>query len=707
MGGLVNLPPLRQELALHPGPQASDGSPTWTLHDPATNRFFALSWPAFEILSRWSMGHAGDILAAIQAHTTLRVTQDELQDLLRMLQANHLLVAGNSEDTERLGGQARAARLAPLQWLLKHYLFFRVPLLRPMGWLQRTSPSLRWAFRPAFWLGMAAITLLGLVLAARRWDEFSHTITTYASWEGLLAIGIALSAAKLVHELGHAFTATHFGCRVPTMGVAFLVMWPVLYTDTNEAWKLSSRRQRLYIGAAGMLSELALASLALLAWSLLPDSPGWAPIRSGAFLLATTTWVLTITVNASPFMRFDGYFLLADAVNLPNLHERSFALGRWWLREQLFGWNALPPEHFSPRRQAALVLFAFATWLYRLVLFFGIALLVYHAFFKLLGLMLMTVELVWFIARPVLLELRHWWAQRQQLHWNPSVRRSAILCALLMLLLCWPWAGVTRLPAVLSPDQMQTVSSAYAARVESFNIRVGQGVEAGQLLMQLHSPELEMQLQQAQLQEQQLQIQLLQQAFDDKLREQGPALRKQWEQAFVQVRGLQEQKERLAVRAPFAGHVAELADDLRPGQWITAGERLLSVAGRQGSKLDAYADEAALEELRSGMPARFIPAAGGSAVTCTLGRIAPVQLATLDEPAAADLYGGSVAVQRGPDGRLLPLHPIFHLRLEHCQQERPPTVALYGTVHLQTPRASWLGYSMRWLVGRLQSEIAL
>ena len=91
----------------------------------------------------------------------------------------------------------------------------------------------------------------------------------------------------VLHEMGHALTARHFGCRVPAMGVAFLVMVPVLYTDTNDAWKLQSRRARLLIGAAGMLAELTLAVWATLLWCFLPDGP----LRAGVFLLASTTWI--------------------------------------------------------------------------------------------------------------------------------------------------------------------------------------------------------------------------------------------------------------------------------------------------------------------------------------------------------------------------------------------------------------------------------
>lgn len=113
------------------------------------------------------------------------------------------------------------------------------------------------------------------------------------------------------------------------MGVAFLVMMPMFYTDTSGSWKLTLKRQRITIGVAGMLTELALAAWATLACSFLPDGM----LRSAAFMLATTTWIMTLAVNLSPLMRFDGYFLLSDTLQVPNLQQRGFAMGRWQLRE--------------------------------------------------------------------------------------------------------------------------------------------------------------------------------------------------------------------------------------------------------------------------------------------------------------------------------------------------------------------------------------
>lgn len=685
------LPPLRQDLALHAAPDAPDGSPTWTLHDPAANRFFHLSWPAFELLSRWHLGSAQAVLAAVHDETTLRPGPDDLNALLRVLAAGHLLQARTAQDSTRLAAVAQASRPSVAAWLLRNYLSLRVPLVRPMRWLQRWSPRVAFAFRPGFWGLIAALALLGGVLAARRWDEFAHTFVSYANLEGLLAIGLAMGVAKVLHELGHAFAATRFGCRVPTMGVAFLVMWPVLYTDTNEAWKLTSRRQRLAIGAAGMLSELALASVALVAWSVLPDTPAWAPLRSGAFLLATTTWVLTLAINASPFMRFDGYFLLSDAVNTPNLHERAFAVARWWLRERLFGWGDPPPEPMSLARRRGFIAFSAATWTYRLVLFLGIALVVYHAFFKALGAVLLCVELGWFIVRPVALETREWWARRADLRWNAATRRTAVLLLLAGWALLWPWAWGVRAPGVLSAREAQGVYAPAAAQVAQAAPPAGQTLHVGEVMVRLRSPALQEQLALAQAREAALRWALAQQAFDPQLQGEGAALRKRWEAAQLEVAGLQAQVALLTRRAPFEGRVADRDDGAAAGTWVSAGERLMELVGPHGVKADVYVDEAGLASLVPGAPARFVPdSPEAPAIGCRVSRVDAVQLSTLP-PIMASVRGGPIPAREEAGGRLVALQPVFHVRLDDCDATAAPVMELAGTARLGAGRRSMAG----------------
>ena len=283
-------------------------------------------------------------------------------------------------------------------------------------------PYAKWFASKTFGVLTIGAMVLGFTQVARRWDVFSASLVDNFNFEGLLAYAVALIVVKLLHELGHAFTAKYYGCRVPAMGVAFLVMWPVAYTDTNESWRLTDRFQRLRVASAGIATELIIAIWSTLAWGVLPEGS----LQSTAFVLATTSWIATLAINASPFMRFDGYFILMDALDMPNLHGRSFDLARWKLREWLFGLNDEPPEYFSQTKQAALIAFAWAVWIYRLILFLGIAVLVYHFFIKLVGIFLFLVEIVWFVAKPLWSELVVWrqlWPRIQQ---QSKMRQSAL-----------------------------------------------------------------------------------------------------------------------------------------------------------------------------------------------------------------------------------------------------------------------------------------
>ena len=140
---------------------------------------------------------------------------------------------------------------------------------------------------------------------------------------------ITLVFVKSLHELGHAFVSKYFGCRVSSIGIAFLVFFPFLYTDTSDAWRLRDHKDRLLINFAGILTELHLALISTFLWAILPDGG----LKSVTFFIATTSWISSLAINVSPFMRFDGYYVFSDWLKAENLQPRSFALARWQLRE--------------------------------------------------------------------------------------------------------------------------------------------------------------------------------------------------------------------------------------------------------------------------------------------------------------------------------------------------------------------------------------
>ena len=450
--------PLREDLRLHEAAPEGDGSPAWSIQDPLSNRFYRIGWFEFECLLRLP-GAPAAIAEDISRSTPLAADAEMVTSFVDFLQRHHLLRPGEAS----LQGFARDARQLSWknwQWWLHHYLFIRVPLVKPDRVLSRCLPWVRPLLSlPALFLILAG-SLLGLFLVARQWDEFTHALSDSFTPAGMAAFALALMISKLCHELGHALMATRHGVRVAHMGVALVVLWPMLYTDTSESWRLRSSRQRLAVSSAGIVVELALAGLATLAWALAPDGI----FRQAMLYLATTGWLLTLALNASPFMRFDGYFILTDLLDFPNLHERAGVLARAWLRKTLFGVTAPDSENLSLTARRALIAFALFTWLYRFTLFLGIAVAVYLLFFKALGIFLFAVEIAWFIVMPVWRELKDWrdlWPAVTTGH----RRRLGLILLVLLFLLAFPWSFDIKAPAWAMAESRQLVFAPMAASV--------------------------------------------------------------------------------------------------------------------------------------------------------------------------------------------------------------------------------------------------
>lgn len=701
-GDRVYLPVLRQDLALYPAPPAFDGAPAWSLHDHAANRFYRIDWAAFEVLSRWHLNDAAKIAQVICRETTLILNEQDVAELASMLVRSHLVDATTAKDTQRLSTELTSSQKHWTHWLLEHYLFFRVPMWHPMVFLQTFAPWVSWAFTRWFWSGILIFLMIGVFLVSRQWDTFLNAFSAFGQWSGLLGMALALTVAKILHEFGHAFAAYRAGCKVPTMGVAFLVTWPVLYTDVNETWKLADRKQRIVVGAAGMLTELAIAVLATLAWSFMSDGP----LRAATFFLATSTWLITLAINASPFMRFDGYFLLMDILGVENLHPRSFAIGRWWLRERLFNLGDPPPEVFTPSFQRFMVAFSVAVWVYRLVLFLSIALLVYYFFFKALGIFLMLVELTWFIARPVFMELRVWWQRRGDIMKHRRAWITLALIATAAWLTTLPVAETVRAPAMYSIAQHQEVFAPVSGIMVDEWVKTGQMVRKGDAMARLQSPDLDHQLQQAQRGREPLRFQVERQGLDDRLKEQGRTISSRLSKAGQSVQDLTKEKNRLTLNAPIDGVVLERNDQIRNNTWVAAKEWLYFIGANEQSRVEAYVGDDVLDRIAEGMQARFVPESlNWQPVDCTVQEIDRVNIGAIDKPALASVYGGPVAVKADNRQGLVPVAATFRIRLGNCTPNLHAPIELRGTVLIETAWTNPLTLLARRVMAVLNREM--
>lgn len=648
------LPPLRQDLRLERGAPLPDGSPGWMIHDPVQHGRFELDAVDVQLLSAWSCGSREALLQHCAATPGLPGTEaltQRLDSLLDFLREHHLLGAASAAEAAALAAKSRAARPSAWQWLARKHLFLRIPLVHPDAWLQRTLPAVAWLGGRPVRIAWALLTLLGLLLLSRQWDSFIGTVPAFLTPAGLLLYLVVLLVTKVLHELGHAWVATAQGARVSSMGITLMLGLPLLYTDTSDAWRLAKRQQRLWIDAAGVLVETGLAGLATLAWTVLP--PGL--LRDIAFVLATTTWTLTLLVNLNPLARFDGYYFLADAIGMANLQPRAFALAQWWIETRLLG-HALPaPETVSRRRLAALLVFAALTWAYRMLLGLAAALLVYSVFFRALGVVMLLVEVWMLMLGPIVRWMRQ--GQGRGL-WRPLRVRLRLGALLLGLgaLLALPLDRHVEAPAVLMPTAQAPLHAPEPARVERILVREGEQVEAGQVLLELWTPTLEPDEARARIDAQLETVRLERGVADAQDLGQRQVIEQRIEEGRATRTGLQARREALRVRAPQAGRLVDLPATLQPGDWVAPERELGRIVTPDRLDVQGHVPQDQAWRLAPQASARFIaddPAA--PARRLQLRTLADAASEQIDQPLLSSRHRGPIATRDDAQGRAVPV----------------------------------------------------
>lgn len=340
------------------------------LFDPFSNQFFRVRAGAWDFLARLSDGRTVQECweEALAQSPSEAPGQEEVIQLLAQLYQANLLRSDLPPDAGQLlkRHQKRRQREVRTRWL--SLLFVKIPLVNPDAFLVRTLPLVRWLFS---WVG------LGLWLAVVGWGVKTGVENWGALWrqsQSVLAPGnlawlyAAMIGLKLLHEMGHAYACRRFGGPVPTLGVMLLIFSPLPFVDATAAWSFRSRWQRIAVGAAGMIVEIFLAAIAMVVWA----ATGPGVVHAVAYNLIFIASVSTLLANANPLLRFDGYYILCDLIDLPNLNQRASRLWRHWAERYGFGWRKSINPVESQREGWWLGVYGAASFVYRLVLFAGV-----------------------------------------------------------------------------------------------------------------------------------------------------------------------------------------------------------------------------------------------------------------------------------------------------------------------------------------------
>ena len=688
-----DLPELRSDLHLIEGPVALDGSPSWLIVDPLRNKYFSIGWSAFQLLSRWTLGTAKKLISAVQSETTLNVGERDVKSLIEFLLTNSLTREPASGTSLDYLEQYEASKSSFLVWLVHHYLFFKIPLVKPTRFLRRTLIYVEPIFSYTTRAFVFTLGLVGLFMVGRQWEEFVSTFLYFFNLQGLLFYFLSLVFIKVLHELAHAYTVIRYGCKVPTMGVAFLVMFPLLYTDTSDTWRIKSATQRVNVGAAGMLMELYIALVATFAWSFFPEGH----LKSAAFILATTSWVMSLAINVNPLMRFDGYYILSDLLHVQNLQARSFEIGKWKLTELLFGLKLKPPEALSDAMLYKLTIYAWCVWVYRFFLFIAIALLVYHFFFKLLGIILFVLEIFWFIVLPMVGMLKKWWDLRASIKRSRRTYVTAFITFLLLIAFIVPWKSTVSMPAMMMSGQTFTVFAPGPAQIKVNNMKEGLRVSKGDILIELSAQEIDKDIELTRLRIEQLKLQARRIAASEKELDNVQVIIQQLQESRSRLKSLLDLQEKMLVRSPINGVLQDVTTSLHNGRWIDQSLPLANIVVPKDVVIEGVLGEDQLHLVKLQAPVRFIP--DNAQINSIWGIVFDIEEAdmkVLDLPALSSVNGGTVPSTQNQDGQLIPNRSIYRLRamvseVEQLELEQ----VLRGVLHVEAEKESFLSRSYK------------
>lgn len=588
-------------------------------------------------------------------------TQEEVIRLLGQLHAADALLCDVPPDSMEVF--RRHQRHEQMLWKRRLWspMALRFPLLDPDRFLTRTLPwvgPLLGRFGFIVWL---AVVATGAVLAAAHWTDLTEDITDrILDPANLVLLWFVYPVVKALHELAHAYVTRKWGGEVHEIGIMLLVLSPVPYVDASSAWGFKDKHKRMAVGAAGIAMELFLGALALFVW--LAVEPG--TVRAIAYNVMLISGVSTLLFNGNPLLRFDGYYVLADAIEMPNLGSRSNQYLGYLFQRYVFGVkDAESPAHTVGERNWMAV-YGITSFVYRIIISFVIIMFIAGKFF-IIGILLA----IWAIATQVVMPVVK---VAGYVATNSGLRRqrkrailasAAIAAGAAILLFVLPVPSWTRTEGVIWVPEESQVRAGSDGFIVRLLAPVDSEVKRGQPLIQAEEPFLATRVEvfSAQLDELNAKYDSLM-PFD---RVQSAMVREQMVAAEANLRRAREREAELVYLSPANGRfVVPNAADL-PGRFVTKGQLVGYVVEPKElmARVALVQDDIAMVRQKTRSVEVMLAAWGSDPVAAQVRREVPGASPKLPTAALGSSGGGPIAVDPRDKQGVTTLRQVFQLEL--------------------------------------------
>lgn len=542
------------------------GRTYWVVKDPIALQYFRFQEEEYALL-RWLDGRTSldELKRRFEAEfRPQKIRVEELQQFVGMLHKSGLILSDAAGQGRQLWLRRRERTWKEWGGRLANLLAIRFRGIDPEPVLNWLYPKVRWCFTLPALVAALLLGLAAVLLVTVQFDVFQSKLPSFHQFftaQNMIWMMLVLALTKVLHEFGHGLMCKHFGGECHEMGVMLLVLTPCLYCNVSDSWMLPNKWQRAAIGAAGMYFELVLASLATFVWWF--TEPGL--LHHLALSTMFVSSVSTVVFNSNPLLRYDGYYILSDVLEIPNLSQKANQALEHALSTVCLGTE--PQEHpFLPeRRRGLFALYAVASFAYRWFVMLSI-LLFLNSFLepyklKIVGQLLGVIAIGGLLVQPAIKVGRFFWVPGR----TDQVKRArvlislGVLAALVAVVCLLPIPHRVYSSLEVHPRGAQPIYAAAEARLEELLVEPGQRVARGDVLMRLSSADLDLEIAKLAGQRDEYLARLdslrVQRFRDPAAQLQTPYIQESLAAVEDQLRQKQSDRERLIVTAPVDGTV--------------------------------------------------------------------------------------------------------------------------------------------------------
>jgi putative peptide zinc metalloprotease protein len=657
-----------QRVSLHPGVrirrQNFRGERWYVIEHPYNNQFFRIRPAAYAFVARLRPDRTVEEAwkECLERFPDEAPGQAAVIQLLSQLYFANLLQYQGTNDGTQLFERYKQRRQREFNMRLRNIMFIRIPLLDPDRFLVRTLPLIGKLISPLGALLWLITVGWGLKVAADHFPLLLEQGQAVLAPSNLVLLYIGMALVKTLHEFGHAYFCRKFGGEVHVMGIMLMIFTPVPYMDATSSWGFRNRWKRVLVGAAGMIVELFVAALAIFVWA----NTGPGTLHSLAYNIMFVASVSTIVFNINPLLRFDGYYILSDLVDMPNLAQRSGQQLKYFAERYLFG--VKKAENPSEKRQEAVwfTVFGITSGIYRVIVFGGILLLLADRFL-IIGIIMATVCAVAWLLVPLSQFVKYLASSPRLERQRPrAIAVTAALATVILLFLnVLPLPSHFRAPGVILARERTQVVNNTAGYVTELLARPGASVQAGQPLMRLQNAELEIERNSLRAREGELQARLLQARKED-IASLKP-LMSLLEAVTNRINKLNADEADLTIHAEHPGIWVAPGVEEYIGRWLARGTSLGLLVNPESFEFSATVLQTDVDALF----ARRIPGAqirlygqAGKAIDVAKWKVLAGGRQVLPTPALGWAAGGEVPVALNDNDGRKATEPFFEVQAE-------------------------------------------